>query len=114
MTSPINSERVRRFFRVGKFKVPAAARAEFLSGVRAIHAFLRTLPGFVEDFILEQTGGPGAFNFVTVVIWRDEQSLASAKAAAAERYRAIGFDPAEFLRRLNIDSDLAIYAVASD
>lgn len=97
-------------FRVDKFIVPEPARAEFLARVRAIHALLRTLPGFVQDFVLEQSGGPGAFNVVTIAVWEDAKAVDLAKKIAAEHYKKIGFNPAEFMRRLNIHADLGNYA----
>lgn len=53
-----------------KFKVPRAARNDFLERVLSIHELLRTQPGFVQDFVLEQVGGPGSFNIVTIVMRR--------------------------------------------
>lgn len=97
-------------YRVDKFIVPTAARGEFLERVFDIHTFLRTQQGVVQDFILEPTGGPGRFNLVTIVIWESPHAVEAARAAAAERYRKIGFDPTETLRRLGIDGDLANYA----
>jgi heme-degrading monooxygenase HmoA len=56
-------------YRIDKFKVPPAARDEFLARARETHAFLHTLPGFVTSAIFQQSRGPGAFNFVTLVEW---------------------------------------------
>jgi heme-degrading monooxygenase HmoA len=94
---------------VDKFKVPQAAREEFLGRVRSTHDFLRTLGGFVEDLVLQQTEGPGEFNVVTIVVWRDSAALASAKVAVTQRHRNIGFDPRETVARLGIDADIGIY-----
>jgi heme-degrading monooxygenase HmoA len=106
----MSSNTSQHVYRVDKFRVPAAARAEFLERVRATHASLKSLPGFVEDSILEQTGGPGAFNYVTVVIWRDAEALNQARAAMEEERRSTGFDPKELFSRLNIEADMANYA----
>jgi hypothetical protein len=54
-------------YRIDKFKVPKPARDEFMQKVRITHQFIKLLPGFVQDLVLEQTGGPGEFNVVTVV-----------------------------------------------
>jgi hypothetical protein len=69
-----------RVDRVDKFKVPAAARGESLERVRMTHAILRAVPGFVRELLLEQSGGPGGFNPVTVVIWEDAGAIENAKA----------------------------------
>lgn len=98
-----------RIYRVDKFKVPPAAREEFLARVRETHAILRVQPGLVDEFLLERAGGPGTFNFVTVAIWRDADAIENARAAVdADRARS-GFDPAQMLERLGIEADLANY-----
>jgi heme-degrading monooxygenase HmoA len=96
-------------YRVDKFVVPDDARDEFMDRVRGIHAFLRTLPGFVQDSLLEQTGGPGEFNIVTIAVWDGAESFENAREAAAARYRETGFDPQETIARLGIRADLATY-----
>lgn len=105
----MSSNTSQHVYRVDKFRVPAAARSEFLERVRATHTSLRNLPGFIEDFVLEQTGGPGGFNYVTVVIWRDAEALNQARTAMEEERRATGFDPKDLFSRLNIEADLANY-----
>lgn len=60
--------RSERIYRVD-FVVPDHAREEFINRVRRTHELLRTQPGFLQDFVLEQSSGPGEFNFVTVVEW---------------------------------------------
>lgn len=99
----------KRIYRVDKFKVPDPARDEFVRKVRETHEFLHTLPGFVEDFVLEQTGGPGAFNFVTVAVWDSADAIDSARKAMMARQKASGFDPQATFSRLGIEADLAIY-----
>lgn len=102
-----------RVYRVDKFKVPAAARGEFLERVRMTHAVLRTVPGFVQDFLLDQTGGPGVFNFVTVVVWENAEAIERAKTVVAAKHKESGFDPKELLSRLGIEADLGVYTEAT-
>ncbi|GAA5064243.1 antibiotic biosynthesis monooxygenase family protein [Nocardia callitridis] len=97
-------------YRVDKFVVPEAARTEFWSQVRRTHAVLRTLPGFVNDKLLEQISGPGRFNAVTIVEWSSEDALGQAKTAVEKSHRDAGFQPREFFDRVGIQSDLANYA----
>lgn len=96
-------------YRIDKFKVPDTAREEFLQKVHSINQFLRTLPGFMEDRVLEQTGGPGAFNLITIVVWGSAQAMVAARQKAEERYKETGFKPAEFMQKLGIEADLATY-----
>ncbi|WP_158596257.1 antibiotic biosynthesis monooxygenase family protein [Oleomonas cavernae] len=69
------ADQSRRVYRVDKFVVPQAARPEFLAKIRETHAMLATLPGFVRDVVLEQCGGPGEFNLVTLVEWESAAAL---------------------------------------
>ncbi len=97
-------------YRVDKFIVPSESRDVFLERLRHIQAFLREQPGCVEDVILEQTGGPGRFNIVTIVIWENPQVAETARAVAAEQYKREGFNPAELMSQLGITADMAAYA----
>ena len=97
------------FYRVDKFVVPAAAREEFLTRVFQTHEMLRKQPGFVQDFLLEQTSGPGEFNFVTIAEWESEDFVAGARAAVQALHRSTNLDPQELFARLDIKPDLANY-----
>jgi len=97
-------------YRVDKFVVPAAARREFLDRVRQTHEVLRRQTGFIRDLILEQSAGPGEFNFVTLVEWESEAVLADVRAAVAAFHKEIAFDPQELFTRHGIKADIGIYA----
>jgi heme-degrading monooxygenase HmoA len=96
-------------YRVDRFKVPAAAKKEFLDRARASHDFLRTIPGFMEDFLLQQTLPSGELKVVTIVIWENRQIFDSAKSIVQQRYAKMGYKPAETLARLGIEADMADY-----
>ncbi|MBN7757589.1 antibiotic biosynthesis monooxygenase [Nitratireductor aquimarinus] len=96
-------------YRVDKFAVPAAGRQEFLERVSATHDALRRQDGFVRDVVLEQASGPGDFNFVTLVEWRDEAAFAGASQAVASMHQETGFDRHEMMERLGIRADIANY-----
>jgi heme-degrading monooxygenase HmoA len=99
----------RRIYRVDKFKVPSAAREEFIDRVHKSHEFLRTLPGLIQDHVLEQTSGPGEFNFVTIIVWNSIESIEAARKAVMAKYEEIGFNPQEMYARLGIKADIAVY-----
>jgi len=109
MTPQQHSHATGHIYRVDKFKVPAAARQEFLGVVQGVHQLLRTLPGFEGDFLLEQSGGPGAFNIVTIAIWKDQAAFQAAKARAEADRAQTGFNPQAFMVKLGIQGDLADY-----
>ena len=108
-TSQSATDELRRIYRIDKFKVPSSARKEFIDRVHSTHELLRTLPGFVQDYALEQTGGAGEFNFITIVIWDSMKSLEAAREAVKAKYKEIGFNPQEMIARLGIKADLANY-----
>jgi len=96
-------------YRVDKFVVPPAARAAFLDRVTATHAVLRAQPGFVRDLVLEQNGGPGEFNVVTLVEWENAGVVAAASGAVARAHAEAGFDRQAFLAANGIRADIANY-----
>ena len=96
-------------YRVDKFVVPASGRDEFLAGVRKTHSLLKTQPGFVRDAVLEQVAGNGEFNFVTLVEWDSQSSIANAKAAVMAMHAQTGLNPQEMFGRLGIRADLGNY-----
>lgn len=109
MPSPLPPAGQQPIYRIDKFAVPAAARAAFLANVAETHAVLRRQPGFVRDLVVEQSGGPGRFNFVTLVEWTGEDAIAGAAAAVQARHAAIGLDPRAFVAAAGIDGDVALY-----
>jgi hypothetical protein len=101
-------------YRVDKFVVPAAARREVLDRVRQTHEILRRQTGFIRDLILEQSAGPGEFNFVTLVEWQNAAVLAHVRAAVAAFHEEIAFDPQELFTRLGIKADMGTYAPVAE
>jgi hypothetical protein len=110
-----NSISDRPIHRVDKFSVPTSARHEFLERVGAMHVFLRTLPGFVHDAVLEQTEGPARFNFVTIVTWADQHAVDAARVLVSARNRESGVNPHDVLSKLGVAADIGFYRdVAED
>jgi hypothetical protein len=103
------AEIVQPIFRVDKFVVPAHKREEFLSLVARTGALLRTHPGFVREYVLEQTSGPGQFNIVTFVEWSSSELLEPVGAAVAKLHAENNFNVQEYLDRAGIKADIAFY-----
>jgi hypothetical protein len=91
------------------FAVPELGREEFLQRSRDNRLFLRTLPGFVQDFIFEKSGGPGRYNFVTLAVWKNAVALDAARIAVSAQYAKTGLNLIETLKRLGIEMDRAQY-----
>lgn len=96
-------------FRVDKFVVPAAVRETFLEGVRSIHQLIGAQPGCVQSHVLEQVGGPGEFNFVTIVEWADAQRMEAARRVITAHQEQAGIDVEAFRARYGIRADVAAY-----
>ena len=92
-----------------KFIVPEESKAAFLAEVRKSSAFLRTLPGFVEGFVCENTDGTSRHNVVTTAVWKSDEAFQNAKKSAAEEFERIGFNPPEIMRKLRVEIERGIY-----
>ena len=100
-------------FRIDRFVVPAAARDQFLGRVMATRDFLATLDGCLQNVVLEEEQTVENSRILTIVEWRDDRAFEAAKAAAAERYRAIGFKPAELIAQLGVKPEFGNYRPAA-
>ena len=109
MTASLHPQGPQQIYRIDKFAVPNSARREFIENVRSTHEFLRTLPGFIQDSVLEKTGGSGEFNFVTIAVWHSAEAIEGAKDAVKHRHEELGFRPQEMFARLGIKADLVNY-----
>ncbi|MEO6918136.1 MAG: antibiotic biosynthesis monooxygenase [Collimonas sp.] len=98
-----------QIYRVDKFIVPEAAQQEFLAKVRSTHALLRSLPGCTQELVLEQTSGPGSYNYVTVLGWSDLAAIDAAKIEVRKLHANTDFHPQEMFNRLGIQADLGNY-----
>lgn len=97
------------FFRVDKFIVPEDARRAFIQAVDDTEAVMRAQPGFVGHSLLEQVGGPGEYNFVTVAEWESDDYIPAAAAAIARNHAMRCFDRNLFFAVHGIKADIATY-----
>lgn len=98
-----------RVYKLDKFIVPLAAKAEFMEVVRVINQSLRKQEGFIQDFLLERLTESGELQIVTMVEWADQAAIEKARAAAMILHQEIGFNPQEFLARTGIKADMGNY-----
>lgn len=59
--------------------------------------------------MLEQSSGPGRFNFVTLVEWQSQSAMEAAKTAVMAAHAKSGFSPQDLFVRLGIEADIANY-----
>jgi hypothetical protein len=104
----------RPFYRIDRFVVPDAARAEFIGRVRMTHEVLRQQPGFVRDALLEHPGeAPGESVILTIAEWRNLAVTEGARAAVAALHIRENFSPQELFARLGIKAELGNYGPLS-
>src|SRR3546814_16401918 len=96
-----HERRRRRVYRVDKFYVPDDAREEFLQKVRETHTLLAKLPGFIQDFVLEQAFGPSEYNLVTIAQW-ETPAVAAAHSEVVVLHNRRGYTPQALLERSRI------------
>ncbi len=94
---------------VDKFVVPEESKTQFLEGARKVQSFLKTLPGFVEGFLYEMREGEGRHNFKTTAVWENEEVFENAKKAVAAEFQKPGVDPRVAAKKLNVQSERAVY-----
>lgn len=104
------SDKAKYVYRVDKFVVPEAARDEFIERVRQTHALLQTLPGFRQDFVLENVMDNGKFNIVTIVEWESQADVEYAKQSVFKYQQDNQFNPQDLINRLGIQADRANYS----
>ena len=97
-------------WRIDKFAVPHGALDTFLARLRHVQSLLNRQPGCRQNLVLTQTGGPGAFNVVTLVEWASAAEMGYARDIMQKHYAAEGFEPEAFMRELGVRADLALYA----
>ena len=97
------------YFRIDKFIVPEAARQAFIDAVDDTDSVMRGMPGFVRHDLLEQVGGPGEYNFVTVAEWESDDVVPAVAAAIARRHAIRCFDRTAFFAKHGIRADIATY-----
>jgi heme-degrading monooxygenase HmoA len=95
---------------IDTFTVPEESKSAFLERAQKVQRFLKTLPGFVEGFLYEQTDGQTRFNFVTTAVWEDEEAYENAHKAVAAEFAKTGFTRQETQRALKIESERGIYS----
>jgi len=94
---------------IDTFVVPGESRTAFLETSGAIQAVIKTLPGFVEGYIYERTAGDARHNLVTTAVWTDEDAFEGAKKEIPARLRALGINPQETMKALDVHLERGLY-----
>jgi len=94
---------------IDKFLVPAKAREQFMERVKINRAFIKTLPGFIEDAAYERMDETGNIIFITIAVWENEEAVKKAKEVVQSEYKRQGFNMPKFLEQLHITMDRGLY-----
>ena len=95
---------------IDRFVVPKESMSEFLKAVHDSSSFLRTLPGFVEGFVYQNTDGSGRQNIITTAVWANEEAFQNAKQAALAEFQKRGFNPPEIMKRLRVEIERGVFS----
>lgn len=98
-------------FRIDKFAVPQDALPVFMQRLHWIDQALAGLPGCRQNRVMTECSG-SEFNVATLVEWSSHDAMAAARSHIQRRYAEEGFDPTEFMKRLGVRADLALFAGA--
>ena len=98
-------------FRIDKFAVPQDAMPAFLRRLHWIDQALADQPGCRQNRVMTERSG-SEFNVATLVEWASTDAMAAARERIRQRYTEEGFDPTEFMKRLGVRADMALFAGA--
>jgi len=74
--------------------------------------FIKGLPGFIDDQILvEQSDNKDTLTVMTIAVWENQDKVNAAKISVQNEYKRIGFNPAEFMQKLNIKMERDQYSI---
>jgi len=99
---------------IDKFIIPAIVEKEFTEQMNYNRNFIKKLDGFIEDTVYKRTSDAGNLVVITVAIWEGTEVLEKAKQAVQAEYKRIGFNPSEFMAKLNITMERDIYNESAD
>lgn len=97
-----------------RFIVPEKIEIIFETRMNFNRGFIQSLPGFIADEVFKTTLNDGSFQYLTIAKWENQEALQQAKALIQKEYERIGFDPAVFTRRNNIQLERQEYKVSSN
>ena len=98
---------------IDTFTVPEESRAEFRQAATNAQSFIKTLPGYVEGYIYEQTSGESQYNVLTTAVWKSEEAFENAKKAVLAEYQRTGYDPQVVRTKLGIEQTRSTYTRAA-
>lgn len=96
---------------IDRFFVPKNSIVEFIERMNNAESLVKSQPGLMSSHRYDQHDDKGNLIVVTVATWADTESLEQARSAVHSEFKRIGFNPAEFYQRLNIQLERGAYNV---
>lgn len=96
-------------FFVDKFRIPISVVDEFIDRTEYNRTFIKTLPGFIGDLMIVRNDSDENLILMTVATWASAEYLAAARLKVQEEYKRINFNPAEFMKKLNVTMERELY-----
>jgi heme-degrading monooxygenase HmoA len=94
---------------VDQFVVPEESKARFLEAAQKVQRFLKSLPGFVEEFLYEKKEGEGRHNYITTAVWENQEAFENAAKTVATEFKRQGYDPEQTRRELRMERERSVY-----
>lgn len=95
---------------IGTYDLPVESKEAFLGLIDEVRAYLKSRPGFIEDFRCEAQGdGNGRCRIVTVALWESEEAQANAAGAVAEWNRQRGVDTQALAKQMGVIGERVVY-----
>lgn len=99
---------------VDNFFIPKSSIDEFTKQMKYNRAFIANLSGYLRGDAFEKTDSEGNLTIMTIAIWENQDKLNEAKQSVQTEFKRIGFNPAEFYRRLNIKMEREQYGILKE
>lgn len=94
---------------IDKFIIPKSSFEEFFEKMNYNRQFIKQITGFIKDVVFKSLDEHGNVQIITITEWKDEESLNKAKELVQMEYKRIGFNPPEFMSRLNVKMERGTY-----
>ena len=111
--SHLNSKKITKdaVVLIDKFIVPRQSIDEFSKQANYNSDFIKRLAGLIEQEVFKSTDDQGNLIIVTTAVWENEAAFENAKKAVFAEFQRIGFNPSEFVKRLNVGQERGIYCL---
>lgn len=95
---------------IGTYDLPRESKEAFLELIGDTQGYLKSLPGFLEDYLCEGADDEGSrCQIATIAFWEDEKAYENAVAAVAAWNRERGVDAQALARDLGVVGQRVAY-----